>query len=302
MRAGAGLATWLVRAIPLAWLTAFFLVPFAIVARISLSETAIAQPPYRPQLPSSLDGAAWRAFLDGLGVESYRVLFAEPLYRDAALASVAMAATATALLALAGYPMALALARAPRRWRPALVGLVVLPFWTSFLVRIYAWIAILKEDGWLNGLLLGLRLTDAPLALLDTNAAVLVGLVYGYLPFMVLPLYAVLDRQDPALREAAADLGAGPAEVFATVTLPLSRPGLAAGCLLCFIPMLGEFVVPDLLGGSETLMLGRQLWSEFFSNRDWPLASAVAVATLLLLVGPLLVLREIEARRPVLTR
>ena len=282
---------------PALWLAALFLAPFAIVAKISLSETAFALPPYRPLIPWSLDGEAWRAFVSGLGFDNYRALLAEPLYRDAALSSLALALAATALIALIGYPVALALCRAPRRLRPLLLALVIVPFWTSFLIRVYAWIAILKDDGWLNATLLGLGLISAPLRILNTDAAVLIGLVYTYLPFLILPVYAALDRLDGTLAEAAADLGATPLAAFWTVTFPLSAPGLVAGALLCFIPIVGEFVVPDLLGGSDTLTLGRTLWSEFFSNRDWPLASAVAVATLLILVVPVVLFREIEARR-----
>lgn len=282
---------------PALWLAAFVLAPFAIVAKISLSETAFAQPPYRPAMPWSLDAESWRAFLSGLGLDNYRSLLAEPLYRDAAFSSLGFAAVATVLIGLIGYPVSLALARAPRRWRPLLLALVIVPFWTSFLIRVYAWIAILKDDGWLNAVLLGLGLVATPLRILNTDAAVLVGLVYTYLPFLILPVYAALDRQDPTLAEAAADLGASPPTVFWTVVFPISLPGLTAGALLCFIPIVGEFVVPDLLGGPDTLTLGRTLWSEFFSNRDWPLASAVAVVTLVILIVPVLAFREVEARR-----
>jgi putrescine transport system permease protein len=210
---------------------------------------------------------------------------------------VRIAAISTLLLLLVGYPIALAMARAPKGWRPILVALVILPFWTSFLIRIYAWIGILRTEGLLNGLLLQLRVIAEPLTILNTETAVFIGLVYAYLPFMVLPLYATLERLDPTLVEAAQDLGASPSRAFWTVTVPLSMPGVIAGSLLCFIPAVGEFIVPDLLGGSETLMIGRTLWSEFFSNRDWPLASAVAVVLLVILVVPIVLYREIEARR-----
>jgi putrescine transport system permease protein len=189
------------------------------------------------------------------------------------------------------------MARASARWRAILVGLVILPFWTSFLIRVYAWIAILKPDGFLNQILIWSGLVGHPLTILNTNAAVLIGLVYAYLPFMVLPLYATLERLDRTLLEAAADLGASPLRAFWTVTLPISLPGVAAGALICFIPILGEFVIPDLLGGSETLMIGRTLWSEFFSNRDWPLASAVAVLMLAALLVPIVLYRDLESRR-----
>ena len=284
-------------ALPFLWLALFFLAPFAIVAKISLSEPAIAQPPYRPLLPWSLDPEAWRAFLGGLSLENYRTLLADDLYWGAALSSLWLALSATTLLLLLGYPIALAMARAAPRWRPILVGLVIVPFWTSLLIRVYAWMAILSSEGFVNRALLGLGLIAEPLQILNTNTAVLIGLVYAYLPFMILPLYASLERQDDTLIEAAADLGAPPLRAFWSVTVPLSRPGIVAGILLCFIPIVGELIVPDLLGGSETLMLGRTLWSEFFSNRDWPLASAVAVALTVLLVGPIVAYRNAEMRR-----
>lgn len=296
-RRSSGWGDRLVLAPPFLWLAAFFLLPFAIVARISLSETATAQPPYRPTFTPTLDPAAWRAFVGALRLDNYALLLTDDLYWRAGLSSLAMAAVSTLVLALVGYPFALAMARAPGRWQPALVALLTVPFWTSLLIRVYAWIAILKPDGWLNGLLLALGLIGEPLRILNTNAAVLIGIVYAYLPFMALPLYAALERQDPALVEAASDLGASPLRAFWTVTFPASRPGLLAGSLLCFIPIVGEFVIPDLLGGSDTLMLGRTLWSEFFSNRDWPLASAVAVSMTLLLVGPIVAFRNLEARR-----
>lgn len=287
----------LVRALAGAWLVLFVLVPLLIVLKISLSTAVLAQPPYRPLAPESLDPAAWRAFLAALGGESFGTLLSDPLYLDSILSSLRLATIATAIVVPLGYAIALAVVRASLGARPILVALVILPFWTSFLVRIYAWIAILKPDGWLDQALIGLGLASHPLGILNTDAAVLIGLVHAYLPFMILPAYASLDRQDPALAEAAQDLGASPLAVFWTVTLPLSWPGVAAGALLCFIPMVGEFVVPELLGGADTLMLGRTLWSEFFSNRDWPLAAAVAIVLLVLLLIPAMTLREVEARR-----
>lgn len=283
--------------LPALWLGLFVLVPFALVAKISLSESAVAQPPYRPTFPASFDLGRWAEALRALGLDSYRTLAEDPLYRDAFAASLGLAALATALVVPVGYAIALAIARSPDRWRPALTAAIVLPFWTSFLLRVYAWISILKGDGWLNEVLLASGLVDAPVALLNTNTAVIIGLVYVYLPFMILPVLASLDRQDAALLEAAADLGASPLGRFWSVTVPLSWPGIAAGALLCFIPMVGEFVVPELLGGSDTLLVGRTLWSEFFTNRDWPLAAAIAVAMLVILAGPTVLLREIEARR-----
>ena len=284
-------------AIPFAWMAFLFLAPLGIVAKISLSEPALSQPPYRPHWEPSLDPTAWREALGGLGFQNYVMLASDELYWRAAGASLAVAALSTGILLLVGFPVALAMARAAPRWRPVLVALVIVPFWTSFLIRVYAWTAILRPEGWLHVLLSGLGLTDAPLGILNTSTAVVLGAVYAYLPFMILPLFASLERQDPALLEAAADLGASALRRFWSVTVPLAAPGTAAGTLLCFVPIFGEFIIPDLLGGPDTLMLGRALWSEFFANRDWPLASAVAIVTLLALLGPILLFRHEEARR-----
>jgi putrescine transport system permease protein len=282
----------LIAVVPALWLAAFVLVPALIVLKISLSAAATAQPPYLPVLDWSAGLVGWGSFLEALDFTNFETLLGDALYRDAALQSLWLAGLATLILALLGTPLAHAMARSPARLQPLLVALVIVPFWTSFLIRIYAWIAILKPGGLLSAALLRLGLIDRPLEILGTQAAILVGLTYAYLPFMVLPLYAVMVRLDPNLREAAADLGASPIRVFWSVTLPLARPGLAAGALLCFVPMVGEFIIPDLLGGSDTLMLGRVLWSEFFSNRDWPLASAVAILMLALVIVPLVLLRE----------
>lgn len=293
----ARIAKALVPGLPLLWLTLFFLIPFLIVLKISLSDPATAQPPYRPLLDLGGGLASWREFLSGLDLENFRTLLSDDLYRDAAISSVRIAAISTALLLVIGYPIAYAMAAASTRWRPVLVALIILPFWTSFLIRVYAWIGILRTEGLLNQALTGLGVISEPLALLNTETAVFIGMVYAYLPFMVLPLYVTLERLDYTLIEAAQDLGCPPWKAFWTVTLPLSLPGAVAGALLCFIPMVGEFVVPDLLGGSETLMIGRTLWSEFFSNRDWPLASAVAVVLLVILVIPIVLYRDMETRR-----
>jgi len=196
-----------------------------------------------------------------------------------------------------GYPIAYGMARAPRGLQPLLVMLVILPFWTSFLIRIYAWINILQRDGLLNDLLMRLHVVDAPVAWLASDTAIYIGVVYSYLPFMVLPLYATLEKMDESLLEAAADLGCPRWKAFWLVTLPLSLPGVAAGCLLCFIPIVGEFVIPDLLGGSHSLMIGQTLWMEFFANRDWPVASAIAVALLLLLLLPILLYERLQRRQ-----
>jgi putrescine transport system permease protein len=281
---------------PLIWLVLFFLVPFLIIFRISLSEPVTAVPPYAPlfDLAGGLGGLA-AAFAE-LDFETYRALLDDDLYLVAFLTSVRIAAGATAILAVVGYPLALAMTRAPTRWKPYLVLMVVLPFWTSFLIRVYAWIGILKEDGFLNAALIKLGLIRTPLPLLNNDFAVHVGIVYVYLPFMVLPLYAVLDRLDDDLLEAAADLGAPPWRAFLAVTLPLSLPGVAAGSLLVFIPAMGEVVIPELLGGTETLMFGKLIWNEFFANRDWPRASAVAIVLLAVLVIPIVAAHRMNAR------
>jgi putrescine transport system permease protein len=282
--------------LPLVWLTAFFLVPTLIVLKISLSQVAIAQPPYTPALDLAAGWEGLKSFAAGLTLENYVTLFGDPLYLAAYFKSLQVAALSTLLLLASGYAIAYAMARAPRRLQPLLLMLVVLPFWTAFLIRAYAWITILQRDGLLNQALLALGIIDAPLTWLATDTAVYIGIVYSYLPFMVLPLYASLEKLDPTLLEAAADLGAPPWKTFWQVTVPLSLPGIVAGALLCFIPIVGEFVVPDLLGSSSTLMIGLTLWTEFFANRDWPLASAVAIVMLLVLVGPIVLYRQLQAR------
>ena len=283
----------LVPLVPYLWLCVLFLVPFLIVLKISLSDPAVAQPPYKPVF----DWSDISGFFGGLDFENFGLLIEDDLYFRATLSSVRIAAVSTLLLLLVGFPIAYGMARAPERYRSLLVALIILPFWTSFLIRIYAWIAILKPEGLLNQALMGLGLISTPLDILNTETAVYIGIVYAYLPFMVLPLYATLEKMDDTLLEAALDLGSTPWRSFWTITVPLVMPGIVAGSLLCFIPAVGEFVIPDLLGGSETLMIGRQLWSEFFSNRDWPLAAAVAVVMLLILLVPIVVYRDIESRR-----
>jgi len=276
----------LVIAIAFGWLFVFFLVPFLIVLKISFSEPLLAQPPYAAIFRWADEMGS--TFLNvRLNVSNYLLLVQDSLYVRAYLNSLGIAFASTLLTLAVGLPMAYGIARAPVRWRPLLVLLVILPFWTSFLIRVYAWIGILKPEGLLNALLLWVGLIDQPLIILNTNIAVYIGIVYSYLPFMILPIYASLDRLDRGLSEAAVDLGCPPAKVFWVITLPLARPGIVAGCLLVFIPAVGEFVIPDLLGGSGTLMIGRTLWLEFFNNRDWPLASAVAIALLVALVLPI---------------
>ncbi|TMJ05901.1 MAG: ABC transporter permease subunit [Alphaproteobacteria bacterium] len=291
---------WTTRAaifVPYAWLIAFLLLPFLIVLKISLSQTAIAQPPYVPVFDPAAGWEGMKDFFAALSLDSYLGLFADQLYAWSYWKSIQVAAISTAILLLIAYPVAYALARAPRRWQGMLVLLVVLPFWTSFLIRVYAWINILQHDGLLNQVLLALRIVDAPVSWLATDHAVYLGIVYSYFPFMVLPLYAALEKLDPALLEAAADLGCPPSRTFFAVTVPLSLPGIVAGCLLCFIPIVGEFVIPDLLGSSSTSMIGQVLWLEFFGNRDWPVASALAVVLLLILVPPILIYRQRETRQ-----
>ncbi|MEX0590530.1 MAG: ABC transporter permease subunit [Xanthobacteraceae bacterium] len=282
--------------VPYLWLASFFLIPFLIVLKISLSDDVLAQPPYAPVLDLSKGWEGIREFVAVLDLENYAFVLGDPLYLYSYLQSVSIAALSTAILMLIGYPIAYAMARAPLSLRPILIMLVILPFWTSFLIRVYAWMGILAREGLLNQVLVGLGIVSEPVEILATNSAVVLGIVYSYLPFMVLPLYAALDRLDDSLLEAAADLGASPWKSFWLVTFPLSLPGLVAGALLCFIPAVGEFVIPDLLGGSDTLMIGRTLWTEFFSNRSWSIASVIAVLLLIMLVVPMVLYQNIQAR------
>jgi putrescine transport system permease protein len=268
---------------PYAWLALFFLVPFIIVLKISLADQAMGIPPYTPLIA---DGT-----IQASGA-NYQFLASDSLYIRAYLNAIWIAAGATLGCLLIGYPLAYGIVRAPLRWRNALLLLVILPFWSSFLIRVYAWIGLLKGNGFINNFLMDIGLIHAPLPLINNAFAVYVGLIYSYLPYMVLPLYASLEKLDPTLLEAAADLGCRPSQSFWRVTLPLSLPGIIAGALLVFIPMCGEFIIPDLLGGPNTLMIGHVLWDEFFTNRDWPVASAVAVAMLVLLVLPMGLLRR----------
>ncbi|UWS00076.1 ABC transporter permease subunit [Phaeobacter inhibens] len=281
-------------AIPYAWLLALFLVPFAIVFKISLSDAAVARPPYMPQF-DWVTGIG--AFLADLDFENFTWLTEDDLYWKAYLSSLRIAVVSTVLTLLVGYPMAYGMARAPSEWRPTLMMLVILPFWTSFLIRVYAWMGILSNEGLLNQFLIWAGLIDTPLTILNTNTAVYIGIVYTYLPFMILPIYSALERLDGSLIEAAEDLGCSRMEAFWLVTIPLSRAGIIAGCFLVFIPTLGEFVIPSLLGGSDTLMIGKVLWEEFFSNRDWPVASAVAVVLLLILIVPIVLFQRNQQRQ-----
>jgi putrescine transport system permease protein len=284
-------ARWLVVLVPYAWMTLFFLVPFATIIKISLSDTAIAMPPYTPVLEGL---SAIGDFVKELDFENYVFLTEDPLYISAYLSSLRIAFISTLLLLLIGYPMALAMARASSTIRPTLLMLVILPFWTSFLIRVYAWIGILKPEGLLTLVLqsIGFLGPDEQVQIFRTEIAVFIGIVYSYLPFMVLPLYSALEKLDGTLLEAASDLGCPPWKAFWRITFPLSIPGVIAGAMICFIPITGEFVIPDLLGGPNTLMIGKTLWTEFFGNRDWPLASAVAVVLLLLLVIPIMIFQN----------
>ena len=286
----------LVILVPYVWLLVFFLVPFFIVFKISLSTTAIAMPPYTPVLSLSDGLSGLLSQFSEFTFDNYVWLTEDPLYYTAYISSVIIAGISTLLALLVGYPIAYGMARAPASIRPTLLMLVILPFWTSFLIRVYAWIGILKPEGLLNQFLLATGIIDQPLVILNTHTAIFIGIVYSYLPFMILPLYSSLEKMDYSLIEAAQDLGCPPTTAFWKITFPLSLPGVIAGCLLVFIPAVGEFVIPDLLGGSQTLMIGKTLWNEFFSNRDWPVSSAVAVILLLLLVVPIMFFQQAQAR------
>ena len=284
----------LVIVVPYLWLFVFFLVPFIIVFKISLSQTAIAMPPYVPAFGVGEDGLF--AQLRQLSLDNYLWLTEDALYFNAYVSSVVIAGISTIIALAVGYPIAYGMARAPESVRPTLLMLVILPFWTSFLIRVYAWIGILKPEGLLNQMLLAVGVIDEPLIILNTHAAIFIGIVYSYLPFMILPLYSALEQMDYSLIEAAQDLGCRPSTAFWKITFPLSLPGVIAGCMLVFIPAVGEFVIPDLLGGSQTLMIGKTLWNEFFANRDWPVSSAVAVILLLLLIVPIMIFQFAQAR------
>jgi putrescine transport system permease protein len=282
---------------PYLWMVLFFLVPFAFVLKISLSQTAIAQPPYVPVFDLTGGVEAIKAAFAALSLDNFRLLVSDDLYVLSYLRSLLVAAVSTSILLVIGYPIAYGMARLPNRWQGVAMMLVIVPFWTSFLIRIYAWINILQHDGLLNQVLLALHLVASPVVWLSTDSAMYLGIVYSYLPFMILPLYATLAKMEPSLLEAAGDLGASPRQAFWLVTFPLSLPGVGAGVLLCFIPIVGEFVIPDLLAGSGSMMIGQTLWLEFFTNKDWPVASAAAVLLLLLLVVPLMLYDRLQRRQ-----
>jgi putrescine transport system permease protein len=282
---------------PYLWMALFFLVPFVFVVKISLSQTAIAQPPYVPVFDLTAGAGAIKAALSALSADNFKLLVSDDLYVLSYLRSLVVAVVSTSILLLIGYPIAYGMARLPRGLQSVAMMLVIVPFWTSFLIRIYAWINILQHDGLLNQILLALHLVSTPVVWLSTDSAMYLGIVYSYLPFMILPLYATLAKIEPALLEAASDLGSSPRQAFWLVTFPLSLPGVGAGVLLCFIPIVGEFVIPDLLAGSDSLMIGQTLWLEFFTNKDWPVASAAAVVLLLLLLAPLLLYDRLQRRQ-----
>jgi putrescine transport system permease protein len=292
-----GAAYRLAVVLPALWLTLLFAVPFFIVLKISLSETAAAQPPYTPVFDVSAGWQGVRDFVSALSFGNYVTLLSDSLYVSSYVRSLQIAAVSTLILLIIGYPLAYSMTRAPRGVQPFLVMLVVLPFLTAYLIRIYAWMNLLQPEGLVNAVLMAVGAIAEPLTWLPSDQAIYLGIVYSYLPFMVLPLYASLERIDETLREAAADLGCPRWKAFWIVTVPLSARGVVAGGLLCFIPILGEFVVPDLLGGSESLMIGQTLWIEFFANRDWPVAAAVAVTMLCVLLLPILLYQRLQQRQ-----
>jgi len=283
----------LVIAVPWIWLFLFFVVPFLIVFKISFSEIRLAMPPYAPLFEWLEEG---RRLVTTLNLSNYAFVMSDGLYVSTFLYSLKIAAVSTVLCLLVGYPMAYGIARSAPTTRSLLLMLIIMPFWTSFLLRVYAWMGLLKSDGVINNVLLSLGLIDMPLTLLYSDFAVYIGIVYSYLPFMILPLYANLERHDMTLLEAAADLGARPLKSFFLITLPLSVSGIVAGCLLVFIPAVGEFVIPSLLGRADQLMIGRILSDEFFANRDWPVASAVAIVMLIALLLPIMILQRYQRR------
>ena len=283
--------------VPYLWMALFFLLPFLMILKISLSQTAIAQPPYTPTFSLETGFAGLQDLLAQLSLDNFRLILSDAIYTASYLRSLVVALVSTCILVVIAYPVAYAMTRLSRGAQSVAMVLVIIPFWTSFLIRIYAWINILQRDGLLNDVLVGLGIVSSPLALLSTDTAMYIGMVYSYFPFMVLPLFATLAKADPALLEAAADLGCSRAKAFWLVTVPLSLPGVVAGAVLCFIPIVGEFVIPDLLAGSDQMMIGQTLWLEFFTNRDWPVASATAVILLLALLVPLFVYDRIQRRQ-----
>ncbi len=281
-----------VTGVPYLWLLLFFLIPFLIVFKISVSDMRLGMPPYDPLIT----WASAQVMELKINLGNYAFLWEDALYRNAYANSILTAGISTILCLLIGYPMAYGIARSKPSWRNLLLLLVMLPFWTSFLLRVYAWIGILKNNGLINNMLMSMGVIDEPIVMLQTDFAVYLGIVYSYLPFMVLPLYTAIEKLDLTLLESAADLGCRPIKAFFKITVPLTQGGIIAGCMLVFIPAVGEFVIPALLGGPDSLMIGRVLWEEFFNNRDWPVASAVAIAMLLVLVFPIMILQRVQGR------
>jgi putrescine transport system permease protein len=283
---------WLIILPPLLYLAVFFLIPFAFAFKISFADSAVHVPPFTNLLTVSTDGHVTLR----VSLLNFKYLLTDEVYAVAYIYSIRTAVLSTILCLLIGYPMAYAIARSSKATQNVLLLIIILPFWTSFLLRVYALEGIIREGGLLNTVLLWLGIIHHPLQIMRTSAAVYLGIVYSYLPFMVLPLFATLEKLDHTLVEAAADLGSPPWRVFLDVTLPLSMPGIIAGSMLVLIPAIGEFVIPSLLGGPNNLMIGRVLWDEFFGNHDWPVASAVAIATLVLLVGPIALYQHYHLR------
>jgi putrescine transport system permease protein len=282
----------LVLIVPFFWLLLFFLAPFLIVLKISFAGIVIASPPFTPMIEWVDEGVMHIRVV----TDNYAYLWEDDLYVNTYLNSIKISSISTLLCLLIGYPMAYAIVRSSHTTKHVLLMLIILPFWTSFLLRVYAWMGLLADQGTINGLLIALGIIDAPIRMLYTEFAVYIGIVYTYLPFMILPLYANMEKLDWTLLEAAADLGARPAVTFLTVTLPMTLPGVIAGSLLVFIPATGEYVIPDLLGGGNVLMIGRVLYNEFNANIDWPVASAVAIALLLLLVLPMMLYQHMQGK------
>lgn len=283
-------------AVPYLWLFGLFFVPFLIVFKISLSDIALSIPPYTPTLELSAGWAGFKDMVSQLDFENFEFLATDDLYWKSYLSSVQIALISTFVCLLIGFPIAYGMANAPKEWQPTLMLLVILPFWTSFLIRVYSLIGLLGQEGLLNQFLMWIGVINDPLIILNTNLAVYIGIVYTYCPFMILPIYATLIKLDGSLLEAAEDLGCSRTEAFWRITIPLSKAGIIAGCFLVFIPALGEFVIPSLLGGSDTLMIGKVLYEEFFSNRDWPVAGAVAVILLLILIVPIVLYQRNEQK------
>ncbi len=279
--------------LPYAWLLIFFLLPFVIVAKISLAEALIASPPFSSLIEWTDEGILTIRIV----IDNFLYIFEDDLYVSTYLNSVKISSISTILCLLLGYPIAYGIVRSPPTTKNLLLFMIILPFWTSFLLRVYAWMGLLSDQGTINNMLISLGLIETPIRMLYTEFAVYVGIVYTYLPFMVLPLYANMEKLDNTLNEAAADLGAKPVSIFLTITLPLTMPGIIAGGLLVFIPATGEYVIPDLLGGGNVLMIGRLLFNEFHANHDWPVAAAVAIALLVLLVAPMMAYQHYQGKQ-----